>query len=134
MDKSRAVVPEKLRTNYSDWHFSPGHWAGNVLFLSGCTGSTEHGGISTDFSEQCRVAFKKIEWSLTEANLVFGDIVELTSYHVGLQANLDAFKSVKDEFIVEPYPAWTAIGVSELAVPGAVIEIRAIAVDHSRET
>lgn len=75
----------------------------------------------------------KIELTLAEENLVFSDIVELTTYHVGLQGSLDAFKSVKDEFIVEPYPAWTAIGVSELAVSGALIEIRAIAINHSRK-
>ena len=34
---------------------------------------------------------------------------------------------VKDRYILEPYPAWTAIGVSELIVPGGLMEIRAIA-------
>lgn len=99
MDRSRSIIPEELRANYSDWHFSPGHWAGSVLFLSGCTGSTGDGRISTDLSEQCRTAFMKIELTLAEANLVFSDIVELTTYHVGLQGSLDAFKSVKDELM-----------------------------------
>jgi enamine deaminase RidA (YjgF/YER057c/UK114 family) len=40
---------------------------------------------------------------------------------------LGAFVKVKDEFIAEPYPAWTAIGVSELLTDGALAEIRAIA-------
>ena len=30
---------------------------------------------------------------------------------------------VKDEFIKAPFPAWTAIGISELAVEKAIIEI-----------
>jgi enamine deaminase RidA (YjgF/YER057c/UK114 family) len=34
---------------------------------------------------------------------------------------------VKDEFISPPYPAWTAIGVSELITEGVLIEIRVIA-------
>jgi enamine deaminase RidA (YjgF/YER057c/UK114 family) len=29
--------------------------------------------------------------------------------------------------VKEPYPAWTAIGVSALAIPGALVEIRATA-------
>ncbi len=33
----------------------------------------------------------------------------------------------RDEFIRPPWPAWTAIGISELAVPGARVEIRVIA-------
>jgi len=43
---------------------------------------------------------------------------------VGLQEHIGAFMKVKDEFIKEPYPAWTAIGITELAVPGARVEIR----------
>jgi enamine deaminase RidA (YjgF/YER057c/UK114 family) len=34
---------------------------------------------------------------------------------------------VKDEFVGEPYPAWTAIGVAELVNPKAIVEIRVIA-------
>jgi enamine deaminase RidA (YjgF/YER057c/UK114 family) len=34
---------------------------------------------------------------------------------------------VRDEFLSEPWPAWTAIGVSELAVPQAHVEIRVTA-------
>jgi enamine deaminase RidA (YjgF/YER057c/UK114 family) len=36
---------------------------------------------------------------------------------------------VKDRHIVAPYPAWSAIGVSELIAEGALVEIRAIAID-----
>ena len=37
------------------------------------------------------------------------------------------FKKVKDEFVKEPFPAWTAIGCTELAVEGARVEIRVVA-------
>ena len=30
----------------------------------------------------------------------------------------------KDRYIHQPYPAWTAIGISELAIPGGLVEIR----------
>ena len=32
------------------------------------------------------------------------------------------------EMISEPYPAWTAIGCTELAMPGGLVEIRVQAV------
>jgi enamine deaminase RidA (YjgF/YER057c/UK114 family) len=54
-------------------------------------------------------------------------VVEMTSYHVGLRKHLDTFIKVKDEFIVEPYPAWTAVGVGELITAGTLVEIRVIA-------
>ena len=50
-----------------------------------------------------------------------------TTFHVGLREHLGTFVKVKDRYIEAPYPAWTAIGVVELAVPGALVEIRATA-------
>ena len=74
--------------------------------------------------EEFRSAWQLVGEILAEAGLDYSDIIEFTSYHVGLQEHLGDFMKVKDEFIKEPYPAWTAIGVSELAVPGARVEIR----------
>jgi enamine deaminase RidA (YjgF/YER057c/UK114 family) len=34
---------------------------------------------------------------------------------------------IRDEFISEPWPAWTAIGCTDLAAPGARVEIRVTA-------
>jgi enamine deaminase RidA (YjgF/YER057c/UK114 family) len=65
--------------------------------------------------------------NLRVAGLGFEHVVDMTSYHVGLRRHLTAFVKVKDEFISEPYPAWTAIGVTELITEGTLVEIRAIA-------
>ena len=51
----------------------------------------------------------------------------MTTYQVSLMTHMEAFGRAKDEFIGEPYPAWTAIGVTELAVAGGLVEIRVIA-------
>jgi enamine deaminase RidA (YjgF/YER057c/UK114 family) len=64
---------------------------------------------------------------LAAAKLDFGDVVELTTFHVGLREHLGTFVAVKDRYLEAPYPAWTAIGVVELAVPGALVEIRVTA-------
>lgn len=131
MDK-KVIAPPDLQGHYFDWHFSPAVESGGFVFVSGCTG-TKPDGIDptniapTNIIEQFRLSFQKIEKSLAEAGLSFADVVEMTTYHVGLRSQLEDFKRVKDEFICEPYPAWTAIGVSELAVEGALIEIRVIA-------
>jgi len=85
------------------------------------------GSISDDLTEQVRQAFQTMEKSLVEAGLTFSDVIDMTTYHVGLRSHLEAFMKAKDEFIGEPYPSWTAVGVTELAVQGAMIEIRAIA-------
>ena len=126
MDK-KIIAPSELRGYYVDWHFSPAIESGGFVFVSGCTGTMPDGTVSPDVVEQFRQSLGKIEMSLTEAGLTFSDVVEMTTYHVGIRSQLEDFRRIKDEFLAEPYPAWTAIGVSELAVEGALIEIRVTA-------
>ncbi|MCG8568958.1 MAG: RidA family protein [Spirochaetes bacterium] len=126
MDK-KAVIPDDIRSKYDKWHFSPAIESGGFLFVSGCTGTRLNGTISSDHEEQFRQAFETVQKSLVKAGLSYSDVVEMTTYHVGLKNNLEVFKQVKDEYIGEPYPAWTAVGVTELAVEGAVIEIQVTA-------
>jgi len=123
----KSIIPDELRTYYDRWHFSPAMDSGGFIFVSGCTGIRPDGSISNDIEEQFRQAFLTAEKILGEAGLSFLDVIDMTTYHVGLRSGLDTFMKVKDEFIGEPYPSWTAVGVTELAVQGAVIEIRVIA-------
>ena len=120
----KVIIPPDLRKKYDDWHFSPAVESGGFIFVSGCTGTKLDGTISSDEKNQFRQAFKTAEKSLIEAGVSFSNVIEITTYHVELRKNLEKFMSVKDEFIPEPFPAWTAVGVSELAIEGAIIEIR----------
>ena len=111
---SELILPESMQKGYENFHFAPAQRHEGVLYCSGQIGSGETA------EEEFRSA-----WQLVgEIGLDYSNIIEFTSYHVGLQEHLADFMKVKDEFIKEPYPAWTAIGISELAVPGARVEIR----------
>ena len=110
-----------------DFHMSPAIEVSGFLLLSGQTGVRPDNTISGDPETQMREAFVFLERNLGAAGLGLKHIVELTTYHVGLRAHLDTFIKVKDEFVRAPYPAWTAIGVSELWTVGSIIELRAIA-------
>jgi len=123
----KSIIPDDLRAYYDRWHFSPAMECGGFLFVSGCTGMRPDGSLSDDIEEQFRQAFRTVKKFLDEAGLSFSDVIDMTTYHVGLRSGLGTFMKVKDEFIGKPYPAWTAIGVTELAVQGALIEIRVIA-------
>ncbi len=92
---------------------------GGFVFVSGCTGTRLDGSISHDVEEQFLQAFKTVEKSLIEASPTFSNVIEMTTYHLGLRSHLEKFISIKDEFIIKPFPAWTAIGVPELAVANA---------------
>ena len=82
-----------------------------------------------DPEAQFAVAFETLGGILREGGAELSDIVEITSYHVGISAHMEAFMRVWARYLKEPYPAWTAIGVAELIVPGGLVELRAVAVD-----
>jgi enamine deaminase RidA (YjgF/YER057c/UK114 family) len=111
----------------SAWHFSPVLDTGDFVFLSGLTGTHPDQSVAASPEMQFRDAFGFLRANLQLAGLSCSDIVDMTTYHVGLRRHLDAFIKVKDEFISAPYPAWTAIGVTELITAGTLVEIRVIA-------
>lgn len=109
------------------YHMSPAIEAKGLVVFSGQTGVRPDGTISDDPETQFREAFQFLAANLAAAGLTFDDVIDLTTYHVGLRRHLATFIKIKDEFVREPYPTWTAIGVSELWTEGSIIEIRAIA-------
>jgi enamine deaminase RidA (YjgF/YER057c/UK114 family) len=111
------------------WHFSHAVAARGLLLLSGVTGTGVDGVVSSDPAEQFDRAFVHLRMYLKAAGASLEDVVEMTSYHVELREHLDAFVAAKNRHISAPYPAWSAIGVSQLITEGALVEIRAIAVD-----
>ena len=118
------VVPEAAKRTYETFHFAPAVRHAGLLLCSGVIGADASGKVPEDPEAEFRNAWNGVGATLSEAGLSFDDILELTSYHVGLQEHLRTFVKVKDEFVSAPYPAWTAIGCTELAIPGARVEIR----------
>ncbi len=114
-------------TLYDHYHFSQAVRCGELLLCSGQIGSDRDGAIPPDFVDEARNAWRAVGAVLDAAGLGYGAIVEYTTFHVGLQQTLADFMAARDECLGEPWPAWTAIGVSELAVPGARLEIRVTA-------
>jgi enamine deaminase RidA (YjgF/YER057c/UK114 family) len=97
------------------------------VFLSGITGVHPDRSLSGNPETQFRDTFKFVAMHLEAAGRHFGHVVEMTTYHVGLRKHLNTFIQFKDEFVRSPYPAWTAIGVTELITDGTLLEIRVIA-------
>jgi len=122
-----TLAPPAFAHFITDWHFSPVLDTGDFVFLSGIAGARADLTVAADPETQIRDTFRCAQEHLSAANLTFDDVVEMTTYHVGLRDHLAAFMRVKDEYVAAPYPAWTAIGVSELITEGTIVEIRLIA-------
>ena len=127
MSKKKVIVTPEFAHFPNDWHLSPGIDDGRYVFFSGVTGTRPDLSVSSDPETQFRETFQFLKNNLAQAGLDFDDVVEMTTYHVRLKEHLDTFVKVKDEFVSHPFPAWTAIGVSELITEGTLIEIRVIA-------
>ena len=121
------IIPAKMQSYYDDWRMSPGLACNGFVFMTGFTGSGPDGVLSLDPEDQIREAFSQVGSVLAEAGMDFGHVVEMTTYHVGLQGHLDLFRAIRAERVKEPYPAWTAIEVAGFVTEGVIIGIRVIA-------
>lgn len=126
--KTEAIVPDSMRTTYEQFEFAPATRVGDLLILSGQLGIGPDGAAIADLDAQFTAAFEAVGEILAEAGASFDDVVDLHTFHVGLQDHLATFMAVKSRFIKPDFPSWTAIGITELALPGAAVEIKATAV------
>ena len=122
-----TVVPESGKSAYKHFHFSQAVKSGGLLVCSGQIGTNPDHSVPESAEDEFRNAWQAVGEVLKEAGLDFKDIIEYTSYHVNLSKNMKAFMKARDEVLSEPWPAWTAIGINELFMPGARVEIRVIA-------
>ena len=126
------VIPAGTEVVTDRFHFSAAARVGDLVLCSGQIGTGDDGTVPDDPAEDFRNAWRKVGQVLDAAGLGYDDIAEMTTFHVGLQQHLGTFFAVRDEFLSAPWPAWTAIGVAELAVPGARVEIKVTAVAPPR--
>jgi enamine deaminase RidA (YjgF/YER057c/UK114 family) len=124
---NRRIIPASQKALYDNFHFAPAVVDGQNLRCSGVVGMNPDGSVPEDPEAQFTQAFQAIGEVLAEAGAEFSDITEMTTFHIGMRQHMGAFSRVRERFIEEPYPAWTAVGTTELALPGALVEIRVTA-------
>ncbi len=126
MAKRHAVIPDGMQNFYDQFHFAPAMRSGKTLYCSGQVGNGPDGQLDPDPAVQITAAFENVARVLAEAGASFENVVEMTTFHVDFNEHIGIFMQVKDGFVKEPYPAWTAVGVTELAF-GAMVEIKVTA-------
>ncbi len=124
----KVVVPA---TGWDDrYTFSPAVRAGNFLFISGMTASDPKGRLvgENDIVRQTEYIFAKMAAVLAAAGANFSHVVETTDYFVELKDYEKTAAIRRKVFGGPPYPAATGVRVAGLIRPGALIEIKAVAV------
>jgi 2-iminobutanoate/2-iminopropanoate deaminase len=110
----------------ADVGYSPAILAeGKKLLLISGQGPKDH---NADMETQIRQTLDKIGLLLKSAGGSFANVIMVRHYWLHLQRDLPIFRKIRRDYFVEPYPASTGIGVSELATPDLQLEIEVVAV------
>ena len=103
--------------------FSRAVRVGDVLYLSGVIGRTSDGTVPDGINAQTRAAMDDIGATLKSAGVGYGDVIHCTVFLTDMK-NWPAFnKTYVGYFPAGQLPARSAVGVTALALPGALVEI-----------
>ena len=127
-----AVVPIRMKTVSDNFQFSPAVRIGSHILVSGIIGVDTQGRLPADFRGQAENVLATLEAIVSGAGATMDDVVSLNSYHVGdLQGQLAELAEVKARRLgAPPFPTWTGVGVAQLAVPGALLEMSAVVLER----
>lgn len=123
----RVVVPPAMSNIHEEYGYAPAIAVGGFVFCAGQVGRTADLEVIADPEAQFRACWANLVTVLAEAGCGLEHVIDLTSYHVELSQHFDLFKRVKNEIFPRKKAAWTAIGVSNLARPGLLLELKATA-------
>jgi enamine deaminase RidA (YjgF/YER057c/UK114 family) len=127
MPTYQSVVPnDKWPARYT---FSPATRVGNLVFLSGTTGTDDEGNIvgPGDIVAQTRRIFEKFALILQSVGGDLSNIVETTDYVLSLDEYRKTAALRRELFKGPPWPAATGVVVAGLIREGALIEIKGMA-------
>jgi enamine deaminase RidA (YjgF/YER057c/UK114 family) len=125
--KQQRINPPGTEKIYEQWQFSQAVRVGDTIWISGQVGMDHEGKIPAGIEAQTKLAFEGLKAILEHAGSSLADVVELTTFHRDMK-EMRGFAKVKAEYLPKNYPAWTAIGTTELVLPDLRVEVRATAV------
>jgi enamine deaminase RidA (YjgF/YER057c/UK114 family) len=105
---------------------------GRTVYIAGQLGLTLDGklaGGEGDFRAQAKQAFENLKNALAAVGAGFEHVVKLNNYLTDIRAHLPIYREVRDGYVSAANPpASTTVGVGNLAIPGALYEVEAVAV------
>ncbi len=110
-------------------HYTDAVRVGDLLFVSGCVPVDPEGRLvgGDDVVAQARKTFENVGAVLTAGGSSFADVAKVTVFLTDVDDRAK-INPVRQEFFGDTRPASTLVEVSRLAIPGARIEVEAIAV------
>jgi len=103
---------------------------GRTVYIAGQLGldlENKLVGAPGDFRAQATKAIENLQAALASVGGDLSHIVKITNFLTDM-SHISIFRELRDQFFKMPRPASTAVAISQLARPGALFEIEAIAV------
>lgn len=124
-----VVVPVNAadRAEQEEWGYADAVIDGDRVWLSGVVASLRPNETMADQEAAYDRAFRGLADVLKRSGSNFDGVVEITTFHTDLPAQIEAFKRVKHRYIRGPYPAWTAIDIDRLVPDRGLVEIKLVA-------
>ena len=130
MTSRQSIIPESMKLLADRAGYVPAVKVGPVLYCAGQVGRTADLVVIADPAEQFAAAWENLRSVLAAGGCTFDDVVDMTTYHVDMGRHMDVFREVKDRIFPRGTCAWTCVGVTELARPGLLVEIKCTAVQR----
>jgi 2-iminobutanoate/2-iminopropanoate deaminase len=110
-------------------HYTDAVRVGDLLFVSGCVPVDSEGRLvgGDDVVAQARQTFENVGAVLTAGGSSFADVAKVTVFLTDVDDRAQ-INPVRQAFFGDTRPASTLVEVSALAIPGAKIEVDAVAV------
>ena len=115
---------EGSRKFQEEWGYSDAVVAGDTIYLSGIVVGQRDGEAMEAAYER---TYKQIGVILARAGASWDDVVDITSFHTDVTAQMPAIVAVHKRYVKPPYPAWTAIDVDRLIPERGITEIKIVA-------
>jgi enamine deaminase RidA (YjgF/YER057c/UK114 family) len=126
----RFLNPQTLSKQPGYTHVVEITGPGRLVYTAGQLGLDADGklvGASGDSRAQTTQAFENLKAALGAIGAGAENIVKINNYIVDIGKNVGTFRELRNRYLnMSAPPASTAIGVPELAAPGALFEIEAI--------
>ena len=124
---SARINPPGSEELYRTWQFSQATRVGDQVWTAGQIGVGPDGRPGDSLEAQAHLAFQNLSRVLGAAGGSLADIVDLVTYHLSM-TDLQTFAGVKAQYLTQDYPPWTVVGVTALALPELLVEVKATAV------
>ena len=102
--------------------------AGNTAYIAGQVGRRPDGTLAgTDIGSQTDQVFQNLQAALSSVGAGFADVTKITIFLTHTE-DIPGFRTARDKYLKNDFPAATLVVISALAAPEFRVEVEATAV------